>query len=107
MTDSFPTAPSAWGPPGSSALATGNAATTAAGAAVLRAGGGTVDAAVAAGFASAVAEPGLTSLAGGGFATVVQPDGTSEVLDFFTAVPGIALEHPRTEPATITVKYPS
>lgn len=107
MTDSFPTAASASGPPGSSALATGNAATTAAGAAVLRAGGGAVDAAVAAGFASAVAEPGLTSLAGGGFATVVQPDGTSEVLDFFTAVPGIALEHPRTEPATITVKYPS
>ena len=34
-------------------------------------------------------------------------DGTAEVLDFFAAVPGIALVHPRTEPATITVVYPS
>ncbi|TXH54390.1 MAG: hypothetical protein E6Q93_17905 [Burkholderiaceae bacterium] len=88
-------------------MATGNAATTAAAASVLRAGGGAVDAAVAAGFASTVAEPGLTSLAGGGFATIELPDGTAEVLDFFAAVPGIALVHPRTEPATITVVYPS
>lgn len=88
-------------------MATGNAATTAAAVAALRSGGNAVDACVAAGLASTVAEPGLTSLAGGGFLVLRQPDGTTTALDFFTAVPGIGWPGPPPEPATITVVYPS
>lgn len=95
------------GPPGYAAVATGNAASTAAAVSVLKAGGNAVDAAVAAGFASAVAEPGLTSIAGGGFLNVHFTDGRTSVLDFFTAVPGIGRIGPPPEPATITVVYPS
>ena len=95
------------GPSGCAAVATGNAASTAAAVAVLNAGGNAVDGAVAAGFASAVAEPGLTSIAGGGFLNVHFPDGSASVLDFFTTVPGIERRGPAPEPATITVVYPS
>ncbi len=97
----------ATGGPGAAAVATGNAATTAAAVTVLSLGGSAIDAAVAAGFASTVAEPGLTSLAGGGFAVIAHPDGRVESCDFFTAVPGLERARPRTEPATITVVYPS
>lgn len=62
---------------------------------------------MAAGFASTVAEPGLTSIAGGGFATLLHPDGASESLDFFTAVPGLNRTTAPQQPATITVVYPS
>lgn len=92
---------------GAAAVATGNAATTAAAVAILQAGGNAVDACVAAGFASTVAEPGLTSLAGGGFLVLRAPDGTTTALDFFTAVPGIGWHGPTPQPATITVVYPS
>ena len=95
------------GPAGCAAVATGNSATTAAAVAVLEAGGNAVDAAVAAGFASTVSEPGLTSMAGGGFLLVKTPDGRAELLDFFSAVPGIGLDGPAAEPARITVVYPS
>ena len=88
-------------------MATGNAATTAAAVAILEHGGNAVDAAVAAGFASTVAEPGLTSLAAGGFAILRHPDGAVASLDFFTAVPGLLRRGPRPEPTTITVVYPS
>ena len=53
---------------------------SAAGMATLERGGNAFDAAVAAGFAAAVAEPCLTSLAGGGFL-----NGTSAALVFMTA----------------------
>ncbi len=88
-------------------MATGNPATTAAAVQVLQRGGNAVDAAVAAGFASAVCEPGLTSLAGGGFANLLLPDGSHRLLDFFTSVPGLDHPGPWNEPATITVVYPS
>lgn len=101
------TVPAASGPPGSAAIASGNAATTAAAAAALRAGGNAVDAVVAAGFASAVSEPGLTSVAGGGFLTLRHPDGTTELLDFFTAVPGIGGFDGGPQATTVTVVYPS
>lgn len=94
------------GAPGSAAVATGNQATTAAAVAALRAGGNAVDAAVAAGFAAAVAEPGLTSIAGGGFLVLRLPDGTSTMVDFFTTVPGIGATGTPQEPTTITVVYP-
>ena len=95
------------GPPGSAAVATGNAATTAAAVRILELGGNAVDAAIAAGFASTVSEPGLTSMAGGGFMLVRQPDGSSELLDFFAAVPGVASDRDRAQPARITIVYPS
>lgn len=101
------TASLAHGAPGSAAVATGNAATTAAAVRALELGGNAVDAAVAAGFASTVSEPGLTSMAGGGFLMVRTPTGEMELLDFFSAVPGIGLQGPPQQPARITVVYPS
>ncbi len=54
-----------------------------------------MDAALGAGFAAAVVEPGLTSLGGGGFLLSRRPGGTAEVLDFFVDAPGHGL--PMTE----------
>ncbi len=73
---------------GVGAVAAGNAHTAAAAAEVLRAGGNAVDAAVAAGFAASVAEPGLASLGGGGFLLSAPPDGPERLLDFFVDAPG-------------------
>ncbi len=56
---------------------------------------------MAAAFASTVAEPGVSSLGGGGFLLVRQPDGTQQVLDFFTAVPS----GPAGQRDTVTVVY--
>ncbi|MCA9773498.1 MAG: gamma-glutamyltransferase, partial [Myxococcales bacterium] len=72
------------------AIAAGHPATARAGAEILRAGGNAVDAAVAAAFASFVAEPTLTGLFGGGFLNVVA-DARAEVFDFFTATPGLGV----------------
>ena len=73
---------------GVGAVAAGNAHTAAAAAAVLRAGGNAVDAAVAAGFAASVAEPALASLGGGGFLLSAPADGPERLLDFFVDAPG-------------------
>ncbi len=55
---------------------------------MLDAGGNAFDAAIAAGFASSVCEPGFTSLAGGGF-LLARPAGRPDVLfDFFVDTPG-------------------
>lgn len=70
------------------AVAAGNADTAAAASGVLRAGGNAVDAAVAAGFASAVTEPALSSLGGGGFLLAAPADGPERLLDFFVDAPG-------------------
>lgn len=83
------------------AISCGSAPTAQAGAAVLAAGGSAVDAAVAAAFASTVAEPGVSSLGGGGFLLVRLPDGTQQVLDFFTTVPS----GPPGVRETVTVVY--
>ena len=76
------------------AVASGHPATTSAAAEVLRGGGNAFDAAIGAGFAAAVAEPFLTSLAGGGFLLARSVDtrgGPAEetVFDFFVATPGL------------------
>jgi len=68
---------------------------------VLRAGGNAVDAVVAAAFASTVAEPGVSSLGGGGFLLVREPSGSSVLLDFFTSVPS----GPMGAVQTVTVEY--
>ncbi|MEO9176689.1 MAG: gamma-glutamyltransferase, partial [Gaiellales bacterium] len=60
------------------------------GAEVLAAGGNAVDACVAAGIASWIAEPTVAGPGGGGFMLVHDPGRASTVAyDFFTAVPGL------------------
>jgi gamma-glutamyltranspeptidase / glutathione hydrolase len=77
------------GPPGSAAVAAGSAGAVDAAVSVLRAGGSAVDATLAAAFASAVTEPVLSSLGGGGFLLHGPVDGDPELLDFFVTVPGL------------------
>lgn len=84
-------------------MAAGNPATAAAAEWVLRHGGNAVDAAVGAGFAAAVAEPGLTSLGGGGFLLLRNPDDTEHLLDFFVDAPGLGLPVDRLQPRLIPV----
>jgi gamma-glutamyltranspeptidase/glutathione hydrolase len=71
------------------AIAAGHPSTARAGADVLRAGGNAVDAAIAAVCVSLTAEPGLTSLGGGGYMLVAVPGGEQVALDFFVAAPGL------------------
>ena len=64
------------------------------GARVLRDGGNAIDAAVAACFASWVAESSLTGAGGGGFMLIHRArDRTTRLLDFFVAVPGGGADH--------------
>jgi gamma-glutamyltranspeptidase/glutathione hydrolase len=69
-------------------IAAGHPAAADAAASALRAGGNAFDAAVAAGFASAVCEPGFTSLAGGGF-LLARTGGDEILFDFFVDTPGL------------------
>lgn len=88
------------------AVAAGSADTARAAATVLRAGGNAVDAAVAAGFAASVAEPGLSSLGGGGFLLSAPADGPERLLDFFTDAPGRGRPPGfRAPPLPITVRF--
>jgi len=72
------------------AVAGGHALTAQAGARALEAGGNAVDAAVAAGLVSWVAESPLTGPGAGGFMLVHRArDKSTRVFDFFTAIPGL------------------
>jgi gamma-glutamyltranspeptidase / glutathione hydrolase len=72
------------------AIAAGHPATASIGAEILAAGGNAVDACVAAGIASWIAEPTVAGPGGGGFMLVHDPRRASAVAyDFFTAVPGL------------------
>jgi gamma-glutamyltranspeptidase/glutathione hydrolase len=74
------------------AIAAGHPLTAEVGARVLAEGGNAVDACVAAGFASWVAESPLTGAGGGGFMLIHRErDRSTRVLDFFTAMPGRGL----------------
>jgi gamma-glutamyltranspeptidase/glutathione hydrolase len=71
-------------------IAAGDRETAAAGAEMLRRGGNAVDAAVAAAFASFIAEAGVVHLGGSGIAQLYNArTGESRVYDFFSAVPGL------------------
>lgn len=74
----------------SGVIAAGGPETAAAGAAMLQKGGNAVDAAVAAAFASFIAEIGVVHLGGSGIAQIYDPQsGRSLVYDFFSATPGL------------------
>jgi gamma-glutamyltranspeptidase/glutathione hydrolase len=76
------------------AVASGHPATTAAAVEVLGAGGNAIDACVAGGFAAAVAEPTLTSLAGGGFLLARTAQDEEVLFDFFVDTPGLGSPGP-------------
>ncbi len=77
------------------AIAAGHQLTAEAGARVLAEGGNAVDACIAAGFASWVAESPLTGAGGGGFMLIHrESDRSTRVLDFFSAMPGRGLAVP-------------
>lgn len=82
-------------------MSAGSSFTADVGARVLRDGGNAVDAVVAAAFTSAVVEPGVSSMGGGGFLLVRTPAGDARLLDFFTAVPS----GPVDDIETVTVQY--
>ena len=69
-------------------IAAGHPVTADVGARVLREGGNSVDAAVAAMLASFVAEPLLTGLGAGGYMLVSRPGEAPVLLDFIVAAPG-------------------
>ncbi|HWH30886.1 MAG TPA: gamma-glutamyltransferase [Mycobacteriales bacterium] len=93
---------------GRAAVAAGSADTAAAGVAVLRAGGNAFDAVVAAGFAATVAEPGLSSLGGGGFMLAAPAGEPATVVDFFVDAPGRGRPPERLVPSflPITIRFP-
>lgn len=79
-------------------VAAGHELAAEAAAEMLRLGGNAFDAVVAAGFASAVCEPGFTSLGGGGFLLARTASGTDTVFDFFVDTPGRGLPAHRDDP---------
>jgi gamma-glutamyltranspeptidase/glutathione hydrolase len=90
-------------------VATGHPEVSGSAAEMLRAGGNAFDAALAAGFAAAVAEPMFTSLGGGGFLLSRSADGRETLYDFFVDTPGRGLPARDLEPhfVPVTVHFPS
>jgi gamma-glutamyltranspeptidase/glutathione hydrolase len=86
-------------------VAAGHPATAAAGVEILADGGSAADAAVAAAFASCVAETVMTGLLGGGHGVYYdRGTGVARNLDCFCAVPGLGA--PRREPALVRLQVP-
>ena len=69
------------------AIAAGHPKTVEAGLEIFRMGGNVFDAVIAAMVASCVAEPALTSLAGGGFLLAHTADNRNTLFDFFSQTP--------------------
>ncbi len=74
---------------------------------VLELGGNAYDAVVAAGFAAAVAEPCLTSLAGGGFLLARTAGGDERLFDFFVDTPGRSRADTSPHFVPVTIEFPS
>ncbi len=93
---------------GKAVIATGHPLVSRAAALMIEAGGNAFDAAAAAGFAGAVAEPALTSLAGGGFLLARTVGGRQVLFDFFTDTPGRGLARESLEPHffPVTIRFP-
>src|SRR5918911_3614515 len=76
---------------------------------IYRDGGNAADAAVAAAAAVSVTEPLLSSIGGGGFALVQDPDGDAELIDYYDAMPGKGLPASAFgaggSPQTVVLKY--
>ena len=76
---------------------------------VFRAGGNAADGAVAAAAAVSVTEPLLSSIGGGGFALVRDPNGDAELIDFYDTMPGKGLPASAFgaggNPQTVVLKY--
>lgn len=89
------------------AVASGHPEVTRAAMMMLDAGGNAFDAIVAAGFASNVAEPALTSLAGGGFLLSHEAGGHNRLFDFFVDTPTLPTPLPALDFAAVTVQFPS
>ncbi len=77
--------------------------------AVLAGGGNAFDGVVAAGFAAAVAEPGFTSLGGGGFLLARTAAGEAVLFDFFVDTPGMGSGEAEGEPhfLPVTIAFPA
>ncbi|WDT94045.1 gamma-glutamyltransferase [Thermoleophilum album] len=88
-------------------VAAGHPLTAEAGARILREGGNAIDAAVAAGLMSWVAESPLTGPGAGGFMLVHTSGGESTLFDFFVAAPGKGLpaDHRRVELIPLWVEF--
>jgi gamma-glutamyltranspeptidase / glutathione hydrolase len=71
-------------------VVTANRRASEAGAAILRAGGNAVDAAVAVGYALAVVDPCCGNIGGGGFMTLRLADGRTRFIDFRETAPAVA-----------------
>lgn len=80
------------------AVACGHPTTARAATDILRAGGNAIDAAVAAAFTTFVAEPSLTTIAGGGFMLAHDHQaGDTKLYDFFSTMPGKGRKRTRTK----------
>ena len=90
-------------------VATGHPCVSEAAASMLRAGGNAFDAALAAGFSAAAAEPMFTSLGGGGFLLARTSAGREVLIDFFTDTPGRGLPDEKLEPHFVptTIHFPA
>ncbi|MCB8945320.1 MAG: gamma-glutamyltransferase [Ardenticatenaceae bacterium] len=90
-------------------IAAGSQATAVAGATILTQGGNAVDAAVAAAFASFIAEAGVVHLGGSGIAHLYDAqNGRSQVYDFFSNAPGLGAAPPhKIDFAGVTIDFGS
>ncbi len=91
------------------AIASGHPLTSAAAIEMLDKGGNAFDAAIAAGFTSAVSEPTLTSLGGGGFLLAHDEKRGKDILfDFFVNTPGLGLtSRAKPEMTPVGIKFPA
>jgi gamma-glutamyltranspeptidase / glutathione hydrolase len=89
-------------------VATGHPLVSDAAAEIISWGGNAFDAAIGAGFASAVAEQTLTSLGGGGFLLARTNQGEEILFDFFSDTPGKGLDSSNLEPHffPVTIHFP-